>query len=203
MKTIHFTVLALAASALHSAELNHISTADPPAGSEPAQVPQLDDVSPPDVVEFVSTEFRTIETDGVQSLTVHRPRPTGLADHIGGGVLVGGNISRFNGEPANGLVRVVPGLAESTAVEFSETALSVSESAGSLSVEIRRTGNSAEAVTVEVRAIGGTATDGEDYSFPAQTVSFAPLEVIKNVSVSILDDEWLEADETCCFGKRA
>jgi hypothetical protein len=74
MKTIHFTVLALVASA-HSAELNHLSTAVPPAGNEPPQVRQLGDVSPPDVVEFVSTEFRTIETDGVQSLTVHRPWP--------------------------------------------------------------------------------------------------------------------------------
>jgi hypothetical protein len=42
MKTIHFTVLALAASALHSAELNHLPTADPPAGSELAQVRQLE-----------------------------------------------------------------------------------------------------------------------------------------------------------------
>jgi hypothetical protein len=54
-----------------------------------------------------------------------------------------------------------------------------------------------DTVTVDYNVTGGTAIDGEDYNLPAGTLSFDPCELTQYISISIVDDGFLEdPDET-------
>ncbi|MHC4387740.1 MAG: lamin tail domain-containing protein, partial [Planctomycetota bacterium] len=54
-----------------------------------------------------------------------------------------------------------------------------------------------DTVTVDYNVTGGTAINGEDYSLAAGTLSFDPCEVTQYISISIVDDDFLEdPDET-------
>ncbi|WP_339950471.1 Calx-beta domain-containing protein [uncultured Albimonas sp.] len=55
-------------------------------------------------------------------------------------------------------------------------------------------------VTVDWATVAGTARAGEDYAPAVGTLSFAPGEVLKTISISLADDVLHEADET--FGLR-
>ena len=82
-------------------------------------------------------------------------------------------------------------------LQFSSAAYRVAEPGGSALVTITRTGGSAGAIAVTVATSDGTATVGADYTATTVTVSWADGETApKSVTVDILDDEVLEADET-------
>lgn len=70
------------------------------------------------------------------------------------------------------------------------------ESAGAISVSVRRTGNSAEVHTVRYSVIGGTALQGVDYVAAAGVLSWAAGESgAKSFSISITNDTEVEAQE--------
>ena len=82
-------------------------------------------------------------------------------------------------------------------LQFSAATYSVSENAGNATVTVTRTGGSAGAVSVTFTASNGTATAPGDYSVISPTaVSFADGETAKTVSISIIDDTTVEANET-------
>jgi hypothetical protein len=73
---------------------------------------------------------------------------------------------------------------------------SVNEGGGSVSVKIERSGSTAGTDTVYFATAGGSATVGSDYTNASQTVSFAPGETEKTVTVTITDDSSIEGNET-------
>ncbi len=81
-------------------------------------------------------------------------------------------------------------------VQFASGSSSGSESAnGSLNVIL--SGSVSQTVTVQYAVSGGTATGGGvDYTLTPGTLSFAPGEISKNITLSVVNDTIYEPDET-------
>ncbi len=62
-------------------------------------------------------------------------------------------------------------------------------------VEVRRRGNIDSTVSVPI-VTGGTATNGEDYTGVPGNVAFAPGELSKRITLTVVDDEEVEGEET-------
>jgi hypothetical protein len=82
------------------------------------------------------------------------------------------------------------------AISFTTASSSGSESVTSVNLGVTLSNASTEAVTVNYAISGGTATNGQDYTFTTGTLTFAPGETSKNVPLSIIDDTIDEPDET-------
>lgn len=74
--------------------------------------------------------------------------------------------------------------------------LSVGELDGRSVVRIGRTGTTSGINTVKVTTSGGTATAGMDYVARSEVIVFAPGEAVKDVLITILEDEAVEGNET-------
>ncbi|MCC7376837.1 MAG: hypothetical protein IT581_19415 [Verrucomicrobiales bacterium] len=95
------------------------------------------------------------------------------------------------------LAQVPQACAQATVVGFPfPYPLEIGESAGTMAVEIRRTGDTNRTVTVEVTSVGFTAQPGSDFEALNTKVTFAPGEVSKAVEISLLADRRLENLET-------
>ena len=82
-------------------------------------------------------------------------------------------------------------------LSFVQTALSASESAGSVTVEVERVGGSSGAVSVDYATSAGSATSGVDYTEVSGTLDWADGDdASKSFDVSIVDDAEEESDET-------
>jgi len=81
-------------------------------------------------------------------------------------------------------------------LSFSSAAYSVAENGGSVIITANRTGGSDGAVTVDYNTSNNTAAVGSDYIAAAATLSFGDGETSKTFTVSILDDNEYEGDET-------
>lgn len=84
-------------------------------------------------------------------------------------------------------------------IGFAQSSSSALENVGSHLVDIVRTGTTAGAAQVRVKVIDGqsTAEENLDYTFPAyKTVTFAPGESVKTVSIDVVSDDLDEFDET-------
>lgn len=73
-------------------------------------------------------------------------------------------------------------------VAFSATSVTVSESSGSASFVVNRTGGSAGSLTVNYSVIGITATAGSDFTATQGTLTFTDGETSESFNVPILDD---------------
>jgi Calx-beta domain len=73
---------------------------------------------------------------------------------------------------------------------------SLAENGGSLSFPVTLSTASSGTVTVDFTTADGTATAGSDYTAGAGTVTFAPGETAKTISVAVLNDPVDEEDET-------
>jgi hypothetical protein len=83
-----------------------------------------------------------------------------------------------------------------TGVQFDLDKFSVFES-GSALVKVSRTGDVSGTVSVDFATSDGTATAGSDYTAMSGTLTFAPGELSKNISVPITNDTLFEnANET-------
>ena len=86
-----------------------------------------------------------------------------------------------------------------TVVDFNynqEQNITVAEEAGTLSLPVTRTGRIDVTTTVEFATSDGSATAGLDYTATSGTLTFAPGETTKEITVTILDDVAQESDET-------
>jgi hypothetical protein len=76
----------------------------------------------------------------------------------------------------------------------------VNEGAGTVAVEVNKAGSTAQTVTVQYEGQTGSsfpgATLGADFTLTAGTLSFAPGETKKTITVTIVNDTTAEADET-------
>ena len=79
---------------------------------------------------------------------------------------------------------------------FSSATYSVSESAGTATITVNRTGGSDGPVSVQYATSDGTAEAGSDYTTASGTLNFADEETAKTFTVAVTDDALDEADET-------
>jgi hypothetical protein len=87
-------------------------------------------------------------------------------------------------------------LPQPTTVEFSSATYSVSESGGSATITVTRSGPTTGTTTVHYSTSDGTAQAPDDYTSSSGTLTFAPGETSKTFSVPIIDDLLDETDET-------
>ena len=82
-------------------------------------------------------------------------------------------------------------------VSFTQTAKSASEATTSASFTVRLSSAHTKSVTVRYSLkSGGTATSGVDFTLPSGTLTFAPGEVTKTITFTVVNDTLDENDET-------
>lgn len=89
-----------------------------------------------------------------------------------------------------------------TTVQFTQAGYFYSENAGTITINVSISNpSSTNATTVEVALMGGTATNGVDYSnFTTLTLTFpAGSSTNQSFSIDIIDDSEIESDETIIF----
>ena len=111
----------------------------------------------------------------------------GLIWVTGGGTAIGGSSGSTLNQvyrPAVGLVEPEPGT-----LSFSSPAFSVAESAGTATIEVKRTGGSDGAVTVAYAVTGGTAVHGADYQNVSGVLSWSDGDAAsKTFTVPVFDN---------------
>ena len=86
--------------------------------------------------------------------------------------------------------------ATATEIQFSAPTYAVSEGADSVEITVTRTGDSAKAMTVNYATDKGTASDISDFIPSVGKLSFGPGETSKTFTISIIQDNQIEAGET-------
>jgi hypothetical protein len=81
-------------------------------------------------------------------------------------------------------------------VEFSSPTLSVAEDGGAAHLVVNRGGSSVGTATVDYATSDGTATQVGDYTIKRGTLTFADGETSKTLDIPIVDDVFVEGDET-------
>jgi YD repeat-containing protein len=79
---------------------------------------------------------------------------------------------------------------------FSISAPSVVTEGNALVFTVTKTSSNAAAVSVNYATANGTATAGTDYTAASGTLTFAPAETVKTISVATTDDSAVESSET-------
>jgi uncharacterized delta-60 repeat protein len=97
------------------------------------------------------------------------------------------------GTPNNATITIVD---NDGTIQFNEATYQVSESNATALVFVRRTGDTSQLATVDYLITDGTATLGQDYNATNGTLTFAPGEVLKNISIQIINDTLVEPTET-------
>ncbi|HEU4594438.1 MAG TPA: FG-GAP-like repeat-containing protein [Pyrinomonadaceae bacterium] len=87
-------------------------------------------------------------------------------------------------------------LTPSPRLRFTTGGAAASEAAGTVSVEVQRTGSAESPVSVNFTTSDGTATAGSDYTATSGTLTFATGETLKTISVPVNNDAAIEPDET-------
>ena len=101
-------------------------------------------------------------------------------------------------EPAIQPQRLIPPppAAGAATIQFSSTDYSAGEGDGFATLTVSRTGTTTAAATVDFATVNGTATNRTDYTYNFGTLKFGPGETSKNINVLIIDDVFVENDET-------
>ena len=81
-------------------------------------------------------------------------------------------------------------------LQFSSASYNVSEDGGSITITVNRSGSTAGTVGVTYSTLDVTASGSSDYTGVAGTLTFAPGESSKTITISILDDTINEGNET-------
>jgi len=81
-------------------------------------------------------------------------------------------------------------------LQFEQPNFSVNEGTSSFQINVLRSGNTAEAVSVTIDSANGTASDVSDYTRFHGTLQFGPGETSKSISLLLNDDAFLEGTET-------
>lgn len=87
-------------------------------------------------------------------------------------------------------------LAADTNVQFSASNYNVNESDGSVVVTVNRTGDTTGVSTVDFTSTNGTASQLRDYEVANGTLTFAPGQTSRTFRVLIVDDIFIEGNET-------
>jgi autotransporter-associated beta strand protein len=80
-------------------------------------------------------------------------------------------------------------------VQFGASSYSVNEGAGSITMNVTRSGNTSNPATIEYGTFDSSATERNDYTTSVGKLSFAPGETSKSFIVFITNDAHVEGDE--------
>ncbi|MFN2533378.1 MAG: Calx-beta domain-containing protein [Pyrinomonadaceae bacterium] len=80
-------------------------------------------------------------------------------------------------------------------VQFSAATYTVSEGAGSITINVTRSGNTSNAASVEYGTFDSSASERNDYTTSLGTLHFAPGETSNSFIVFITDDAYVESNE--------
>jgi len=83
-----------------------------------------------------------------------------------------------------------------SSVQFSAANYTVNENAGTATITVTRTGDVSGTVSVNYATSDGTAGQRSDYLATSGTLSFAAGETSKTFTISIIDDAYVEGNET-------
>ncbi|MCD0461024.1 choice-of-anchor M domain-containing protein [Roseiconus lacunae] len=81
-------------------------------------------------------------------------------------------------------------------LQFAADSYSVDEDSGMASIDVIRTGGSDGRLTAGYATVDGTASSGSDYSSTSGTLGFLDGEVVKSITIPVIDDGANESDET-------
>ena len=81
-------------------------------------------------------------------------------------------------------------------LQFTASTWREDENGGTALLTVQRTGDTNRTTTVDYFTRDGTATAGADYSSTNATLTFAPGETLRTISISLMDDVLVEAAET-------
>jgi len=110
----------------------------------------------------------------------------------------GSNVMRLTDNDASDIepaIQPLPSVATLGSIQLSAAAFSVGEGQGTVDILVTRTGGTGAAV-VNIATVDGTALQRTDFTSVFRTLSFAPGETSKTVTISIIDDTRIEGDET-------
>ena len=92
-----------------------------------------------------------------------------------------------------GEVRGQFGLSSSTSsIQFNATRYVISESAGSVRIDVTRIGNTSNAVAINYATGNASATQPSDYTSASGSLQFAAGETVKSFVVPVIDDGVVE-----------
>ena len=80
-------------------------------------------------------------------------------------------------------------------IDIESTEVSVPEDAGSVAINLYRTGEFRQNTTINYKTVAGNASEGSDYKGAGGTVTFKPGEGFKTVLIEIMPDANGEANE--------
>ncbi len=80
-------------------------------------------------------------------------------------------------------------------VQFSASSFNVNEAAGSITINVTRSGNTSNPASIEYGTFDSSATERNDYTTSVGKLSFAPGETSKSFIVFITNDAHVEGDE--------
>lgn len=83
-----------------------------------------------------------------------------------------------------------------TTVQFDSATYSVAENGGSATITVTRTGDTTGTTVVDFATNSGTASEVSDFTPAFRTLTFAPGETSKTVTIPVIDDAFLEPAET-------
>lgn len=95
----------------------------------------------------------------------------------------------------SGAVNISPA-ANPAKVQFGAPVFSAGEGAGSAQISVNRTGDTSGTVAVDFVTGDGTALQRTDYITTAGTLQFSPGETSKTITVLLIDDAYVEGDQT-------
>ena len=123
-----------------------------------------------------------------------------------GKIIIGGGFTTYNGTPRYFIARLLSAPPSSNALAFSQANYSVGEGDASATITVIRSGDTLEPASVQYSTTGpaytpctevnGTAAQNCDYLTASGTLTFAPGESTKNFTVLIIDDNYVEGDES-------
>lgn len=99
-------------------------------------------------------------------------------------------------QPAIQITGTIPTGGGASTIQFSASGYSVAEDGRRAVITVTRTGNTAGAATVDYATSPGTATNRSDYIYSFGTLRFAAGETSKTFNVIIINDVYIEPDET-------
>jgi len=89
-----------------------------------------------------------------------------------------------------------PATADPKTIQFSAANYNVGEGDGTVTINVTRSGDTSGAATVDFATSDGSATQDKDYEVASGALSFAATEASKTFSVLIVDDAFVEGNET-------
>lgn len=140
-----------------------------------------------------------LNPDGSLDPTLLCPRLDGimaLQVQPSGDILVAGEFTEIDGAPQAHLARLFGDTTQPRTVEWGQRSHSVAEDAAAVVLTVVRGGNSSEPHTVSYMTSDGSATAGADYPAQSGTITLAPGENSKELTLTILDDARMEEVES-------